>query len=650
MKKIIFTLIITLTVLESVGQGLTLYNMDYVPQSMRNNPGQMQQSNFHIAIAPLFTNVNVSFVNNGFTLSDLFLNENGETKATPNRMLAELNDNNFISSQLKLDYLSFGFKVKKKNYFSFNVTERVSFAFDYNKNFMTLLSKGTAAEEFIGKTISIEGTGFRFNHFREYGFGYTRIVNEKLSVGGRLKMLQGLSHFDNEKTDISLYTDPDNYSITATSTIGIRTAGMGFVFDSEGEFNVGSYAANFENLGVAVDVGGKYVINDKFSTTFNLVDLGFISWKTDARRYSNNKVEFTFDGLDVARYMEEGDDYTDELADSLQKIFGLERIDQSFSTSLIANMYIGGEYKLNSTFTAAALLNTKFFNGRIYPSLTVSTQTNFGKWFQAIASYSIVNRSYNNVGLGAAINMGPLQIYTVSDNLLGWVQMDKAKNLNVQFGMNLLFGYQPKVSKEQRKANKRKRKLSKLDTDGDGTNDYEDKCPEIAGDVNGCTDRDGDLVPDNEDICPDLFGFAELMGCPDQDNDGVADANDSCPEAYGLLSGCPDTDADSVPDHLDACPSIAGTLNGCPDTDGDGVKDDIDACPEAPGDIANSGCPDTDGDGVYDNDDRCPEVKGSKEYLGCTNKDTDNDKVPDIFDDCPYRSGPESNNGCPEKK
>lgn len=51
-----------------------------------------------------------------------------------------------------------------------------------------------------------------------------------------------------------------------------------------------------------------------------------------------------------------------------------------------------------------------------------------------------------------------LQLYAVADNLLDWTQMDYAKNINVQFGMNLLFGY------------KSKRKLSKLDSDNNGTN------------------------------------------------------------------------------------------------------------------------------------------------------------------------------------
>lgn len=648
MKKLLFTIFLAVSGLNLFGQGLTLYNMDYVPQSMRNNPAQIQRANFHLAIMPIFPNLNMSFVSNGFTASDLFSVDNGQTIVTPDALLSGLKENNFISSQINLDYLSFGFKVKKKNYFSFNVTERINFAFDYSKDFMTLLAKGTAADEFLGQTSNIAGTGFRFNHFREYAIGYSRQVNDDLSIGGRFKFLQGMSHFDNEQTDITLYTDPDNFSLTATSSIGIRMSGLSFTVDESQELDTLGYFKNFDNLGFALDIGGKYKINDRITTTLNISDLGFISWKNDAKRYYNNKAQFTFDGLDLGEYLEQEEDYTQNLADSLEEIFGLEKIDQEFMTTLIANIYVGGEYKLNNTFTAGALFNGKVFKGSIYPSLTISTQTNFGKWFQAIASYSIVNRSYSNIGLGAALNMGPLQIYAVSDNLLGLTQVDYAKNLNAQFGMNLLFGYKPKTTKEERKAAKLKRKLSKMDTDNDGTNDYEDKCPEVEGYVNGCPDRDGDQVADNVDMCPDVIGDSELFGCPDQDNDGIADYQDSCPTIYGLLGGCPDIDSDSVPDSKDLCPNTPGKLNGCPDSDGDGVSDGKDLCPDSPGDIANNGCPDSDGDGIYDNDDRCPDVKGDIKHLGCTDKDSDRDQVPDVFDDCPYRSGPESNKGCPK--
>ena len=648
MKNILFTLILALSGSNLIGQGLTLYNMDFVPQSMRNNSAHVQKANFHIAITPLLPNISLSTISNGFTLSDLFQSKGDTTFATPNKMLSKINENNFISQQTNIDFLSFGFKVKDKNYFSFNISERVNFAFDYSKNFMTLLAKGTASEELLGNEVSMSGTGFRFNHFREYGLGYTRTLNKKLSIGGRFKFLQGMSHLDNDQTDITLYTDPNNYAIRATSTIGVRVAGLGFVFDSDNEFDTETYFANFENTGFALDLGGKYIINDRISTSLNITDLGFITWKTDARRYYNNKVEFNFDGIDLEEFIDRGDAYTSELDDSLENIFGLERLDRAFTTNLIANIYIGAEYKLNNTFKAGALFNGKVFKGVLYPSLTITTQTALGKRLQAIVSYSIVNRSYKNLGLGAAINAGAFQFYAVSDNLLGWTQIDYAKNLNIQLGMNLLFGYKPKISKEDKKAAKLKRKLSKLDSDNDGTNDYEDKCPDVSGIVNGCPDKDGDGVSDNFDMCPDLVGDPELFGCPDKDNDGFSDDKDSCPDTYGSLNGCPDFDGDSVPDSKDLCPNIIGKINGCPDSDKDGVPDGKDACPKKPGKVINKGCPDTDGDGVFDDYDRCPEIKGDIKYLGCTDKDSDKDGTADVFDDCPYRSGSELNGGCPE--
>ena len=68
MKNILFTVILALSVSSLTGQGLTLYNMDFVPQSMRNNPAQVQKANFHIAITPLLPNVSLSTISNGFTL------------------------------------------------------------------------------------------------------------------------------------------------------------------------------------------------------------------------------------------------------------------------------------------------------------------------------------------------------------------------------------------------------------------------------------------------------------------------------------------------------------------------------------------------------------------------------------------------------
>lgn len=122
---------------------------------------------------------------------------------------------------------------------------------------------------------------------------------------------------------------------------------------------------------------------------------------------------------------------------------------------------------------------------------------------------------------------------------------------------------------------------------------------------------------------------------PDSDRDGVNDAEDKCPaEAGAAPSGCPaDTDGDKIFDKDDYCPREAGPEpKGCPIVDLDPDKDDVplpcDACPDEAG-VRPDGCPirDTDHDGVFDDKDKCinePETKnGFEDADGCP------DKVPD---------------------
>lgn len=86
---------------------------------------------------------------------------------------------------------------------------------------------------------------------------------------------------------------------------------------------------------------------------------------------------------------------------------------------------------------------------------------------------------------------------------------------------------------------------------------------------------------------------------PDTDGDGINDDNDKCPTVKGLAkyNGCPvpDTDKDGINDEEDKCPTVPGVAryNGCPvpDTDKDGVNDEEDKCPTVPGVKENNGCP-----------------------------------------------------------
>jgi OmpA-OmpF porin, OOP family len=95
--------------------------------------------------------------------------------------------------------------------------------------------------------------------------------------------------------------------------------------------------------------------------------------------------------------------------------------------------------------------------------------------------------------------------------------------------------------------------------------------------------------------------LARYGGCPipDTDKDGINDEDDKCPSVLGLAryQGCPppDTDKDGINDEDDKCPAVFGVARyqGCPvpDTDSDGTNDEDDKCVTIPGPADNLGCP-----------------------------------------------------------
>lgn len=654
MIKRVIVLLLCLSGALGKAQNLTMYGNQFVPQSSRSNPAFTPNANFHFGL-PLISSFAFGAVNTGFVLSDALKTVEGNTKLVMADAIPKLADDNYIGLDFNVDLLSFGFKVDN-GFFQLNITEKIDFNFDYSKNFMLFLAQGPAAEEFIGDSVLINNTGFRFNHYREIGLNYSHKFNDALTIGIKPKLLFGLSTFQNERTDIAFYTDPDDFATTVTTTIGINTSGLSFALDSTKNFDPVTYATETRNMGFGVDFGGAYKINNEILVSASMTDFGLIRWKNDAKRHFNNNASFKFDGIDLNELLQNEEEYRQQLVDSISDIFALEESNLEFSTALSSKFHLAGNYQLTKSVSTGVLTRGVLFKGKIYPSFTALAHYRLRNFLFATVSYSALNRSYNNIGGSLAMNLGTVQLYVASDNIFGISRLDYTKNLNVRFGLNIVANYKDNdhhMSKEEIKKMREEKQLRSIDTDEDGVNDFDDVCPEIAGvyELNGCPDSDNDGVHDIADACPDVPGFPETNGCPDQDNDGFADKDDSCPEKYGLANGCPDKDEDGIPDHMDLCPDDKGLaeLNGCPDTDGDGVSDKDDPCPEIAGPVETSGCPDSDGDGVHDGEDKCPAVKGTKELKGCTDKDSDYDGIPDVLDDCPFRSGPKTNNGCPEE-
>lgn len=666
MKKIISILFLLVAFNALAQDNYTLYNMRMVPQSHYLNPSFMPQQKVYVGISPInipiipilpipvASSIYFSKGNSGPRLIDFLLKDGDTTVINLDNAIKRAAKTNYLNLNTSIDILSFGFKVKK-NYFTFNATNKIFTSFRYPKDILTLLNEGNGGAN-IGKELNFN-FGLNANIYNEIALGYMReLLEEKLWVGGKIKLYQGIANVQTKRSDFKLLTGDTAYEWNVDADAQINLAGApASIADSNITDDFVSQASSFGNMGLGIDLGATYRVNDKITASASIIDLGFINYRNYVANY-NFKGSFRFSGVDVMKFI--GKDSTDTtqigeaIIDSIQNSFNGTTTSNSYKQWMPAQIYIQGTYKINDYFTAGGLLHTQFYNNRPHLGGSLSMTTQIKKWLNASVAYNMYNRSFGNLGLGLGFNVWFMQTYIMADNVLAFMSYSRFgtsdggaysgysvptgfRNINFRVGCNWTFGRKPR------------------DKDKDGILDKADKCPDVKGSVelNGCPDKDGDKVADAEDRCPDVAGKTELSGCPDQDNDGVTDLEDACPSEAGLkeTKGCPDKDGDGIKDAEDECPGEAGMaeLKGCPDKDEDGIADKNDQCPDIKGTEAFSGCPDTDNDGISDDKDLCPEIAGPKDNKGCPYKDTDKDGVLDKDDKCMDQPGPAENKGCP---
>ncbi len=691
MKRILqFTILGLAFLVTSLGvkaqQDFTLYHMRLVPSRMYQNPALVPEARSFVGypgISSIYFNAS-----NSFSYNDIITHEGDSLKLDIDKLLGKLGSRDYLFTNFDLDILSFGFRVADTYYISFAARERTISRFMYSKDLFNFIWNGNGAVG-LGETLNFD-TRFDAMVFDEFSLGLAQNVDDKLTVGMRLKLLNGRFNVFTERGKASLYTDPNSFDLQMKSDVLIRTSGI----DSLSDQSTGNLIFP-GNMGFGIDLGATYKINSQFTVSASMLDLGYINWKKQLLTLKSQKPGETvnFDGVDINDFISHdkslGDAFSAVL-DTLKDKFKIDSVyNQSYKTYLPVKFYLGGDYNINDKNTVGLLFYSQFYNKKMLPSLSLSYYTQLGRVLGLSASYSIMNRSYNNVGVGFSLNVGAMQIYAATDNILAIPNYKSATNAHFHAGMVFTFGRKPKDTDKDGVPDKDDdcplvAGLPQFkgcpDSDGDGIPDKDDVCPMVPGTAanQGCPDRDGDgvydqidecpdqpglaqfkgcpdtdrdSIPDKDDLCPNDSGSVALKGCPDRDGDGIADINDKCPDKPGLaiFEGCPDTDRDSVPDNLDRCPNDSGSvaLNGCPDRDHDGVPDIDDACPDSSGSALHKGCPDSDGDGLYDNEDLCPTQPGTIENKGCPYADSDGDGIKDSEDACPNAAGPIENRGCP---
>jgi len=422
------------------------YYMSQIPQSSYANPAFMPGFKFYLSSA--VSSVYASYHNSGFNYNDAFTKRADDSLVFDQyKLLNAIGNNNDIGVTVQEEIAALGFKAGK-SYISFSLNLKGTANLHYTKDLLSLLINGNA--QFIGKTVEISGVKAYGIAYGEAALGFAREINTKLKLGVRLKYLYGAAALNTENSKVTLTTDPITYALTAKSDIHVDYAYSAKTKNNKDEFDPSGIT---KNPGFAFDLGFDYQVNDKLSVNASILDIGSITWNEKVTNYvstvPNNS--FTFNGIAVNNLFSKNgstDANFDHLIDTLKNKFNIDTTHNSFKTGLVKRINFGASWRLDTRNLAGIIVRNEFFAGSYNPSVTFSMNHQFGRILSGTVSYSYIDRSFTNLGVGFAANLGPFQLYAVVDNIFAPMQLKTANTFNAQIGLNLVFGNMLKKRKD----------------------------------------------------------------------------------------------------------------------------------------------------------------------------------------------------------
>lgn len=360
-------------------------------------------------------------------------------------------DNNRVAGNVSLAILSAGFK----GFGGYNTVElNVRTSFGVAAPFgLFEFAKNTGNQSYDIGDVSVSAIGFA-----ELAFGHSHQINDKLRVGGKLKFLFGGARADvklkNLKADLS---SEDKWIVSGEGEADVSM--KGFTYKSETkEYNneeKGTYeyvndvdvdGAGLGGFGMAVDLGGVYKINDDWTVSAALLDLGFIKWTNDMRAVNRSKT-FEFEGFrDISvnsDFGESFDDKVDNYGDQLADFANLtdEGDRGGRTTGIGATMVFGGEYTLPAyrKLKFGALSTTRFNGDFSWTEGRISANYAPLKWLNGGVNFAV---SSFTTSLGWVLNIHPkgYNFFIGMDHILGKTSKEMiplSSNASIALGMNI---------------------------------------------------------------------------------------------------------------------------------------------------------------------------------------------------------------------
>ncbi|WP_147678226.1 DUF5723 family protein [Algibacter pacificus] len=467
MREIILIIILHIGLFTFSQNKQLLYGFSEIPQALMQNPGGKVTNDWYVGV-PLLSQIHVDLGTTGSTVYDVFSDDNIDFNDKLRTAVSSMNPNDFYTVNQQLEIFSGGVAVgnrfEKNEYLSFGLYQELDFMLYFPKDFATLALEGNKNNiNQLFKANHLSGTADVLSVFH---LGYNKKVNKKFTYGIRGKIYSSLANIHSTKNKGGFITtrgEDNYYDHEFDFGIAVQTSGIASLIDDDNvdvndNIDTLKKRAFFGgNLGLGVDLGFTYQLNNQWSLDASVLDIGFISHTKDVENYVVNG-EFTYSGVNPlfpeAEDGQTADDYWDTIEDDFEDTFIVDTTRTKYTTwrpvKFNASLnYAFGEKRSKTCscipddtgYQNAVGLQLYGINRPKQPQLAL-TAYYYRRLFNGLrlkAAYTIDSYSFSNVGLGVSAHIWGANFYIMADNLLAYKNIYDAQHVSLQLGFNYIF-------------------------------------------------------------------------------------------------------------------------------------------------------------------------------------------------------------------
>lgn len=432
MRVLCFIMIMISACQISLAQDISTHMLDSLLARNEMNPAYRMKPGLQLSIL----NIHTQYHTDGMTLADIIVEDQGGlNNVVIAEGLADVSDQNFVDSRAGIEVLQLGVATDRWQ-LSAGYNWMANGSMVYTDDLANLLGRGNAP--YIGKTLDIS-TSFAYQVAQEIFLGAAYHMSQ-FSIGMRLSYIGGVSDLstDVERNRFQITTDEEFYALTVDTDLVINSAGtLEYEKLDSIEVDFDLFNPNLgNNKGFGVDIGVVWDVNDQWSVSASVRDIGRIQWSTRAEGYESNIIK-TYDGIDILDYID--DDNEIVVLDTLSELLEVVSARNDYETQLGVDLDVVIGYKMSdrSQWKLIYSRNSNHIHSRY--SIGLTGQYCLAPWLEMGLGYALSDR--NNIAIPSMLRMqlGPLASYITSDNLLGVISPSSSKMATVRLGLGFTF-------------------------------------------------------------------------------------------------------------------------------------------------------------------------------------------------------------------